>query len=167
MAPHTRERMTAELGWRSGPYWPPLDAGRFWTYLQAALARFDTEFATPRPDAVTGTRHHTGAGAAVRVARYQQLVHAIVADVCEVAARVSDADLLAAAKQRAWRQLPHSDDYPTPEAFFSDHKTHILTNLLAMKAGPRHDQPSPSAVSVPAGTATPRRADTRTELART
>lgn len=131
MAPHTRDRMRAELAWRADPTKPPLDPGRFWTYLRDALCRFDTEFGGPRRDAITGTRYHRSIHGQV-VAEYQRLAYGLACDIADLAAKVSDASALIAIKDRSWRAYKQSTESATAEQYFGEHKADLKHHLLAM-----------------------------------
>jgi hypothetical protein len=135
MAPHLAEQMRAELRWRADPTQPPMDPGRFWTYLHHAFTRFDTEFGQPRPDAVNYTRYAVTSSGRI-VARHHQTVHALARAMADAWHTTPDPTALTTVKQRAWQRITGwtgSAHRESPEDHFRTHKHTIHDHLLAMK----------------------------------
>ncbi|WP_328402634.1 hypothetical protein [Nocardia sp. NBC_00403] len=135
MAPHLAEQMRAELNWRRDPTQPPMDPGRFWTYLHDAFQRFDTEFGLPRPDAVNYSCYATTSSGRI-VARHHQAVHAVACAMADTWIGTPDPAALATVKRRAWQRTTGwtgTAPQPSPEDYFRAHKQEIHDHLLAMK----------------------------------
>ncbi|WP_433654343.1 hypothetical protein ACQPW1_26915 [Nocardia sp. CA-128927] len=135
MAPHLAEQMRSELHWRRDPTQPPMDPGRFWTYLHDAFQRFDAEFGLPRPDAVNHSRYATTSSGRI-VARHHQAVHALGRAMAEASVGTPDPAALATVKRRAWQRITGwtgTAPQPSPEDYFRVHKQEIHDHLLAMK----------------------------------
>ncbi|NKY31407.1 hypothetical protein [Nocardia gamkensis] len=135
MAPHLAEQMRAELRWRADPTQPPMDPGRFWTYLHHAFTRFDTEFGQPRPDAVNYTRYAVTSSGRI-VARHHQTVHALARAMADAWHTTPGPTALTTVKQRAWERITGwtgSARRESPEDHFRAHKQTIHDHLLAMK----------------------------------
>lgn len=135
MTPHLAQRMRTELRWRRDPTQPPMDPGRFWTYLADALTRFDTEFLQPRSDAVNHSRYATTSSGQI-VARHHRAVHHLARVMAEAWPLTGDPRGLATVKHRAWVQYTGWDGtriQSSPEDYFRRHKQEIHDHLLAMK----------------------------------
>ncbi|MGY2033151.1 hypothetical protein [Nocardia gipuzkoensis] len=104
MAPHLAEQMRTELRWRADPTPPPMDPGRFWTYLHHAFTRFDTEFGQPRPEAVNYTRYAVTSSGRI-VARHYQTVHALARAMTDASHATPDPIALTTVKQRVWERI--------------------------------------------------------------
>ncbi|WP_454196043.1 hypothetical protein [Nocardia sp. Marseille-Q1738] len=135
MAPHLAEQMRAELRWRINPTQPPMNPGRYWSYLHDAFQRFDGEFGRPRADAVNYSRYATTSSGQI-VARHHQAVYALARAMAETWIADPDPKALATVKRRAWERITGwtgSRPRTTPESYFGDCKQEIHDHLLAMK----------------------------------
>jgi hypothetical protein len=134
MPPHLAEQMRGELRWRADPARPPLDPGRFWSYMRDALIRFDNEFGQVRADAVNFSRYATSSGRIV--ARHHQAVHHLARAMSEAWSDSPDPQVLATVKHRAWARYTGWSGtrvQPSPEDYFRRYRQNIHDHLLAMK----------------------------------
>ncbi|ATL67234.1 hypothetical protein [Nocardia terpenica] len=139
MPAHLAERMRAELAWRSNPMRPPMDPGRFWTYLYQALAEFDRRFGHVRKDAVTGTRYAATSSGRI-IARHHETVHDLMRPMAEVWHSTEELASLTMVKRQAWERITGwtgSLVLSTPETYFRRYKQDIHDHLLAMKVQAR------------------------------
>ncbi len=135
MAPHLAEQMRAELRWRGDPSTPPLEPGRFWTYLHDAFKRFDDEFGLPRPDAVNHSRYATTSSGRV-VARHHHASYTLARAMTEAWIASPDPEVLATVKRGTWQRITGwtgTVAQPGPEDYFRAHRREIHDHLLAMK----------------------------------
>lgn len=135
MPPHIAQSMRAELRWRSNPSRRGMPPGRFWTYMAAALRRFDEEFGHPRVDAISHSRYATTSSGRI-VARHHRAAHHLARAMSGTWLDTADPQVLTTVKHRAWSGYTDcSGTCPQigPEQYFRLHQREIHDHLLAMK----------------------------------
>jgi len=135
MAPHVAARMRAELRWRTDPGQPPMNPGRFWSYVADAFTRFDEQHGHQRPDAVSFSPYATTSSGQI-VARHHRAVHDLARAMSTVWLADPTPQALDTVKHRAWQGFTGwtgTRAQPTPEDYFARNKREINDHLLAMK----------------------------------
>ncbi|MBF6136628.1 hypothetical protein IU501_26965 [Nocardia otitidiscaviarum] len=135
MPTNVADRMRSELAWRANPTQPPMNPGRFWTYLADAFDRFDTAYGCVHTDAVTGTRYSRSLHGHI-IAGHHQRVHRLARHLAYTWLASPDPHQLANVMRQVWDSvtgwtgtIPHEG----PEDYFAAHQREIHDHLLEMK----------------------------------